>query len=162
MLAINGIPTLEDLTKVTPPAERLAKGPCAIVECFQKIPCNPCATSCPTGAFNTGNDINELPALDHNKCIGCGICIARCPGLAIFILDLSGNEAILRLPFEQIPLPQEDMIVDGLGRDGSYICDVKVTRVQNSPSQDRTAIIWISLPKEQAMSVRNIRLKEAH
>ena len=157
MLITTGIPTPEDLAPFIPPAERLALRPCAVVECFQKIPCNPCATSCPSGAFATDNDINELPVLDWDKCTGCGICVANCPGLAIFIVDCSGQEAVVRLPYELLPLPQPGQEVQGLGRDGAFVCNAKVLRVQNTASQDRTAIVWLEVPKEYAMTVRFFR-----
>jgi len=155
MLATNGIPTAEDLAKVTPPAERLARRACAVVECFQQIPCNPCATSCPSGAIVADNDINDLPVIDWEKCTGCGICLAICPGLAIFLVDCSQAEAVVRLPYELLPLPSEGQAVQGLGRDGAYLCEAKVIRVQNSPAQDRTAIVWLQVPQGMAMQVRH-------
>ncbi len=162
MLQENGIPTAEDLAKVTPPAERLAKGPCAMIECFQKIPCNPCATSCPFGAIERGNDINELPVIHWEKCSGCGVCVANCPGLAIFVIDLSQpDRAVVKLPYEFLPLPAVDEIVTALGRDGATLGDAKVLRVQDSKAQDRTRLVWLEVEKQLAMQVRNFRKKEA-
>jgi hypothetical protein len=31
--------------------------------------------------------------------------------------------------------------------------------VQNTPSQDRTRVIWLEVPKDLAMTVRNIRVE---
>ena len=157
MLISTGIPTPEDLLPFTPPPARLAQRACAVVECFQKIPCNPCATSCPSGAFVSDNDINELPVLDWDKCTGCGICVANCPGLAIFIVDCSGEEAVVRLPYELLPLPVAGQEVRGLGRDGADLCSAKVIRVQNAVSQDRTAIVWLQVSKDYAMAVRHFK-----
>jgi len=157
MLIANGVPTPDDLATITPPAARLMQRACAVVECFQKIPCNPCATSCPSGAFVRDNDINELPVLDWEKCTGCGICVALCPGLAIFIVDCSGEMATVRLPYELLPLPTAGQEVQGLGRDGAVLCDAKVLRVQNAASQDRTAIVWLEVPREFAMAVRHFK-----
>ena len=80
MLISTGIPTKEDLQGVTPPAQRRAKGPVAMAECFQKIPCNPCAASCPVKAIHIGEDINECPTIDFDLCTGCGTCLTKCPG----------------------------------------------------------------------------------
>ena len=158
MLQKSGVPTAEDLAGITPDAVRLTKGPCAIVECFQKIPCNPCATSCPTGAIASDNDINELPVIDWERCVGCGICIAVCPGLAIFVVDNSSDPAIVRLPYEFLPLPGEGTTVTALSREGSPIGTAKVLRVQNSPAQDRTPIVWLEVALELSMQVRHFRL----
>ena len=87
MLEKDGIPSPFDLQKVLPLAERLQQGPVAVIECFQGIPCNPCADACPRGAITMLGSISELPDFDEAKCNGCGICVTSCPGLAIFIVD---------------------------------------------------------------------------
>ncbi len=57
------------------------------IHCFQKIPCNPCMSSCPVGAIKMdGDPILDLPKYSSN-CIGCMKCIAICPGLAITLVD---------------------------------------------------------------------------
>jgi sarcosine oxidase subunit alpha len=60
-----------------------------IIECPQRIPCNPCHTSCPTGAVKAFKDINDQPEIDYEKCTGCARCVAVCPGLACFVVDLT-------------------------------------------------------------------------
>src|SRR6056297_485525 len=62
----SGIPTKDDLKKVIPPSKVLAQGPVVIVECFQNIPCDPCAASCPSGAIQPFEDINDLPLVDYD------------------------------------------------------------------------------------------------
>ena len=51
MLGKTGVPTMEDVKGITPPEDRLNRGPVAVIECFQKIPCNPCYTKCISGAI---------------------------------------------------------------------------------------------------------------
>ena len=94
--------------QVLPPAERTAKGPVAVIECVQEIPCNPCEKACPFGAIEIGPDITRLPRLDLDKCRGCGICLSKCPGLAIFLVDASKSEteALVMMPYEYLPLPK--------------------------------------------------------
>ena len=43
-LVYDGFPSFEEIKEATgwPSEERLAKGPVAICECVQQIPCNPC------------------------------------------------------------------------------------------------------------------------
>jgi Fe-S-cluster-containing hydrogenase component 2 len=89
-----------ELAGVMPPSERLVRGPVAVIECVQEIPCNPCEKACPFGAITVGEDITACPVIDRDKCRGCGLCISRCPGLAIFVVDASGDEATIMLPYE--------------------------------------------------------------
>ena len=83
MIFETGVPTREDIKRVKPPAGKQRKGPVAIIECFQKIPCDPCFAACPVEAISEFDNINDLPEIDWEKCTGCGVCIAFCPGLAI-------------------------------------------------------------------------------
>lgn len=145
-----------------PSAERLAQGPVAIIECFQQIPCNPCATACPRGAIAQFADINDRPSIDHERCNGCAICVANCPGLAIFVVDKGyrAETALIKLPYEQLPLPAAGETVDALNRAGEVVGDGTVRTVQNPKAFDRTAVIQLEVAKELADIVRNIRVKE--
>ncbi len=160
MLSQTGVPSIEDLNKVFPSDERFNKGPVAIIECFQNIPCNPCYTACSRNAIKPFKDINDLPNIDHQECNGCGLCISKCPGLAIMVLDMvfSDTEALIKIPYEFLPLPNKQDIVMGLDREGSYVCDVRVENVLNTKFLDRTPIISIVVKKEFAKIIRNIRM----
>ena len=95
---------------VLPPKEQWEKkkGGYVVIECPKRIPCNPCYTSCPTGAVLPFEDINDTPKIDYSKCTGCGICVSRCPGLACFVIDMTYAEdkAVIKLPYELLPLPE--------------------------------------------------------
>lgn len=160
-VALNGVPTQDELKRVTPPEEILAKKPVVMVECFQNIPCDPCAASCPFGAILPFADINDLPQVDYEKCTGCGICIASCPGLAIFVLDMnySAREALIKVPYEMMPLPKKGQMVSGLDRQGCKVAEVMVQKVTRT--KNKTSIISIIVPKELAQIIRNIRVEEA-
>ena len=110
MLIETGIPTPEDIQSVTPSEERFRKGPVAIAECFQKIPWNPCTKACVKQAIRVEPDINETPKIDYDVCNGCGACIARCPGLAIFVVDKTygENEALVSFRLNFSPFPKPD------------------------------------------------------
>lgn len=162
MLKSTGIPTQKDLESVVPSKERLAKGPVAIMECFEKIPCNPCYTSCKRGAIKEFEDINDRPQLNVDICNGCGVCISNCPGLAIFVVDetYSETEALVKIPYEFSPLPEEGTYVTGLDREGKPVCRAKVVKVQNSKAQDRTPVVSLAVPKELSMVVRCLSLDD--
>ena len=132
MLAVDGIPTNEDLQAVAPAPGRLQQGPVAVIECFQQIPCNPCAEACPRGAITMPGSISERPLFDETKCNGCGICVTRCPGLAIFVVDYdwSPEAALLKIPYEFAPLPEPGEVVGAIDRAGKTIGAATVQRVR--------------------------------
>ena len=159
MLERTGIPTDNDLEKVIPDKKRLAKGPVVIIECFQKIPCDPCAISCKLGAIKPFKDINDLPQVDFDKCTGCGICISSCPGLAIFVIDMnySDDKSLIKIPHEMLPLPGKGEDVYVLDRAGNILGKVKVIKV--SKIKNKTNIISLEVPKSMTMKVRSIKVE---
>lgn len=160
MLKNDGIPSPEELAPITPTPERLEKGPVAIIECFQDIPCDPCVSSCFKKAIVMKEGITDKPHLISDLCVGCGICVPSCPGLAIFILDMkhSARSAKLTLPYELLPVPKEGDVVMGLDRSGKPVCEVKVLKVTSSKKYEKTYAVTIELPKGQAMNVRGIKV----
>ena len=160
MLIRDGIPTPEDLAVVMPDEARLAKGPIAITECFQNIACNPCVKACPQHAISMEPDINATPKVDPDRCIGCRICVAKCPGLAIFVVDMthSENTALVTFPFEFLPVPEKGQLVCGLNRAGEEQGWFPVVRVTSGGKKNMTWMLTLEVPKELAMEVRNIRV----
>ncbi len=136
-----------------PNEEQLKKG-VAIVECLENIPCNPCVEACPFGAI-TMRDLNDTPKVNYDKCTGCKRCIAVCPGLAIFVVKLEGEDALISLPYEFLPVPKKGDVVVALDREGKVRGNAKVEEVRKV---GKTYIITIRTKKEDAMVVRNIRV----
>jgi ferredoxin len=99
--------------------------------------------------------------LDEDACIGCGLCIAGCPGQAIFVVDktYAQGRATVQLPYEFLPLPGKGEVVDGLNRAGETVCEALVLRVQNPKKYDRTPVITVEVPTDCAMEVRSISLR---
>jgi len=162
-LKTTGAPTLDELHKspAFPSRDQLCKGPVVIIECIEEIPCNPCEASCPKGAITIGESITNLPEIDFEKCIACGMCIAACPGLAIYIKDYtySDTNALLSFPYEYYPLPNEGDIVAAVDRHGKFVCDARVVKVRNPKVNDHTAVVTIEYPKEyfeEAVSMKRI------
>jgi len=159
--------TLEAVLAGIPPA-RLARGPVAVVECLERIPCNPCVEACPQGAITMPGDINELPVLDPDTCTGCGLCVSGCPGLAIFIVDttFAPGEALVSLPYEFLPLPEKgdpstgsgQAVVTALDRDGQPVGEARVVRARKTKKMDRTAVVSLAVPAELAMTVRGFKV----
>ena len=144
-----------------PSESRRKKGPVAVIECIQDIPCNPCEASCRAGAISVGEDITNLPSLDEEKCVGCQTCVPICPGQAIFIVDesLPNGRATVTMPYEFLPLPDKGEIVTALDRAGNELGDATVTSVRKTERMDETAVVTIEVPKEWSMRARAFRLK---
>lgn len=156
MLETTGVPTKELIDSITPSAERRAKGPVAVIECYQNIPCNPCYTSCKKKAIKELIDINDRPELKEEICNGCGVCVYNCPGLAITVIDetYSETEALVKIPYEFLPLPKEGGYVTGLNRDGNPVCRATVVKVLAGKAVDKTSVVTLAVPKELSMEVR--------
>lgn len=158
----NGVLSEQEIGRLAgmPSEARLAKGPVVVIECPQEIPCDPCETACPHGAITIGEPIVNIPCLVEEVCTGCALCIASCPGQAIFVVDMThGQEtASVQLPYEFVPLPRQGEIVAGLNRLGEEVCRARVTRVVSVRRFDRTSVVTVVVPKEFGMEVRNIRL----
>lgn len=163
MLEATGVPTKQDLEKKMPSEDRLLQGPVAMIECFQRIPCDPCYYSCKRGAISELIDINDIPYVDFDKCNGCSLCISNCPGLAIFVMDYNYDEeyGVIRMPYEFLPRPKIGEEVIALNREGAEVSTGKVVEVRDGKVQDKTAVVGVAVPKEFLMEVRNIKIKGA-
>lgn len=152
-----GVLEINDIT--VPAEERLAKGPVAVIECVQNIPCNPCVDACPKGAITIQGSINNVPRIDFERCNGCGICIANCPGLAIFLIDKSYEEkrATVGMPYEFMPLPETGEHVVLLNRTGEACGEGEIIKARNAKAQDRTPIVFVAMAPELAMEARFFR-----
>jgi Fe-S-cluster-containing hydrogenase component 2 len=142
-----------------PSEARLAKGAVAVIECMQEIPCDPCESACPSGAITVGEPITNVPVLDGEKCIGCGLCIAACPGQAIFLVNLrfAADEALVAFPYEFLPLPEVGSSVEAVNRRGEVVSVGRVVRVIDTAKQDRTPTVHIAVPQAFAHEVRSIK-----
>ncbi|HUW65791.1 MAG TPA: 4Fe-4S binding protein [Spirochaetia bacterium] len=159
MLAVDGVAEAADVAARIPPPERLAAGPVVMAECFQAIPCDPCYHACPQKAFLPFEDLNSLPRVDYARCNGCGVCVTRCPGLALFIVDCSdpAGEALITLPYEFLPLPAAGETVTGVDRAGQAVCAARVVKVVPGGPRSKTSLIRLAVPKDYAMTVRHWR-----
>jgi Fe-S-cluster-containing hydrogenase component 2 len=155
----DGILELNEI--LLPDAIRLQHGRVAIIECVQHIPCNPCVDICPRHAITIAGNITNPPVIDFEKCNGCGLCVANCPGLAIFTVDETAapDLAEIGIPYEFRPLPQVGHVVAALDRAGRVVCDAEVRRVLNPKAYDRTPVVFLLVPKKYSMIARFFTFK---
>ncbi len=105
-------------------------------------------------------DINDQPQIDYSKCTGCARCVAVCPGLACFVVDLTWGEAdraLMKLPYEMLPEPEEGRQVDCLNREGEAVAKGTVVRV-TEPMHDKTRVVHVDVPRDLVMDIRAIKV----
>ena len=155
-----GIPTKRDIIKVAPSDVRFSKGAVAVVECFQEIPCDPCVKACKRGAISMPGGVNGLLVVEFDLCNGCGLCISMCPGLAIFVVDKTYSDefALIKLPYEYVPVPEAGQYVAGLNRAGEKMGDFEVVKVISGGRKNMTYTISLAVPHELAMEIRDIQI----
>ncbi|MBS4015560.1 MAG: 4Fe-4S ferredoxin [Candidatus Latescibacteria bacterium] len=147
--------------KLLPSQARFNKGPVVIVECVENIPCNPCVAACPKKAITIPGAITNIPQVDFNICNGCSLCIAKCPGLAIFVVHKNYREkqAAISLPYEFSPKPDKGKTVQALDRQGKFVCLARVEKVLDAKALDRCAVVTITVPKKYYNKVRSVKYK---
>jgi NADPH-dependent 2,4-dienoyl-CoA reductase/sulfur reductase-like enzyme/ferredoxin len=139
------------------PGVKPAAGIHPVIECTQNIPCNPCRDACPQGCIKVTGGIAALPEYDDRAgCAGCGLCVAVCPGQAIFLLNEDAGDGLAEVtaPYEFLPLPQKGELGAALARSGEKLCPAEVVRVKLAPAFDRTALVTFRVPRDFAMRAR--------
>lgn len=159
MLAKDGFLDIEEI-KGTPGftgQEVLSRKKCVVIECVQNIPCNPCEAICPRNAITVGEPITNLPVVDTEKCNGCGMCVANCPGQAIFLVDQSAQDYdTVATPYEYYPLPEKGQDVYCLSRSGRFLTMGETTRTVLTKANDKTAVVEVKVPKGFGVEVRGL------
>lgn len=156
-----GYLTIEEIKEQTsyPSEERFKKGAVAIIECTHEIPCNPCEAACKFGAISIGDSITNIPGLIEENCTGCGVCVAQCPGLAIFIVDktYSDTQGTVSFPYEYYPPPVKGQVITAVDRRGEEVCKGTVVKVLNPKTFDRTPVVTIAVDLDRVEDVRSIK-----
>ena len=126
----------------------------AVIECFQNIPCNPCVSTCKTGAI-TMEALTDLPVFHAEKCVGCKLCVAACPGQAIFFVQDTENEMTeVTFPYEYLPYPEEGQDVMGSDRNGKPVCKARVVHVDRRAAFNKTVLVTLLIPTKYRDEVR--------
>ncbi|MGC8722068.1 MAG: 4Fe-4S binding protein [Caldisericaceae bacterium] len=147
-----------ELASNFPPRQIIEKHSVAMTECVQEIPCNPCVTACPVGAISMA-DINSIPKVNFETCIGCGKCVAVCPGLAMFMMRIDERGGEVTLPYEMLPVPVKGETVNLLNRSGEIVSKGTVSRVISANGSIKSSIVTVRFKDpELVYEVRNIEV----
>ena len=125
------------------------------INCFQEIPCNPCETACPVNAIKIGDVIIQLPVINEQQCIGCGICAIQCPGMAILLVNESEN--IVGFPYEYLPLPIVGETVTVLDKVGNDIGEGQVIDIKQPNINDPTKLVYVSVNRNILLDVNSMK-----
>ena len=162
------------IMKAHPPAATqfacsdLEEGIFPIFHCTQEIPCNPCTSVCPQNQIHTVDDlISQLPYFHGEKeCIGCGACVAVCPGLAITLVDYRKDpqNPTVTFPMElsdQKMQPETPILVTS---ENGNLGKFRIFRSRILHDYPKTQLISVKLPADiakLATAVRPIPEKES-
>ena len=111
--------------KVLPPEETVKEKRVALIECVEEIPCNPCAVVCRLDAIEK-EDLCTPGTVDWEKCSGCTMCVAVCPGLSIFLQQIKDGKGYVTMPYEVLPAPKVGMTVKLMDRSGTVVGEGKI------------------------------------
>ncbi len=166
--SINDLQNFANLMK-TKPLQPLKKeiqfkeeGIFPVFYCTQEIPCNPCTSVCDQEQIKTMDDlIVKLPYFKGEKdCIGCGKCLAVCPGLAIVLHDYRKDKKnpLVTFPLElsdtKLETDQKIIVVSNNEELGEF----EIHRSRILKEFPKTQLITIKLPSELAKKAVAIKL----
>jgi sarcosine oxidase subunit alpha len=130
--------------------------------CNQEIPCNPCTSVCDQKQIETIDGlITQLPYFKGEKdCIGCGKCVAVCPGLAVILMDYRKDKKnpLVTFPLELIDKKLEKGQKVYVVSNDNDLGEFEIYRARILPEFPKTQLITVKLPSNIAKQAVAIKL----
>jgi len=136
-----------------------------VIRCFQPIPCNPCTEVCPVGRITIpSGDIMDLPVFLGEECLGCGRCVAVCPGLAINLLvrdaDPGRRKVHIVMPYELgAGTLEHGQRVVTVGTEGERVGHGRVLATRSHEDLDRRLLVVVEVPWKDRLRVAGFRVR---
>lgn len=133
-----------------------------VFHCVEEIPCNPCTSVCPHRSIHLRQEkrsIMDLPEFTGD-CVGCGKCVAVCPGLAITLAKkIDDNRAEVVLPHEFLHDFKKGDEIPLTDRDGIFLENGKIVKAIFN-KQYRTSLLTVAVSLTNACKIAGIRVQD--
>jgi NADPH-dependent 2,4-dienoyl-CoA reductase/sulfur reductase-like enzyme/ferredoxin len=135
-----------------------------LIRCVEEIPCNPCTEVCPVDAISIADGTITSQPEFAGRCLGCGRCVAICPGLAINLVvqdyDPKRRKALLELPweFDDAFLGQPGDTVQTVDMEGAPVGEGTVVAVRERDDQRQRRLLRLEVRWEDRLRVAGFTL----
>ncbi len=134
-----------------------------IIRCTEEIPCDPCTEACPIHQIEMAEGNILKQPFFKGECIGCGQCVAACPGLAIVLVDEradpANKTAMITVPWEITDIAvRPGKTVRTVGFEAERVGTGLVKAVKKSPALNKRQLVLLEVPYEERQKVAGFSL----
>lgn len=123
------------------------------IYCNQEIPCNPCVDLCSKKAIIC-DKLTSIPQFKQENCVGCLMCVAGCPGQALYYLDELNSS--ITFPYEFCERPEigdNVKLVDEMGEEIGFGI---INNYLNKEAYNKTTLVVVNGDIDNLKKTRGI------